>query len=313
MCSVHTLIAVPRSRILDLCYVIALSLSVLLVSACSKNPDSGGPNGAAGQSAMDGGSGQGSAGIGGSGTGGSGTGGTGGMTAGSSGTDSGGVGATGGSGAQTGGQSGASGQAATGGVGGSSGTGLSDDYFACDATSECELLPRTCCGVCMPTVEDVFAVQRTLVNDADLRMHRGCGSAEQGVDCQAYFAANPCEEQQLSDPFIATCQASRCSALDIREAEFNGCSQDADCTLRIRRGARPGDSFCCPCALPNPGPYDVVAIHKDAEAAFKALVCDDPDQVCAACVPSFPEAASAKCVNDRCEVVVDCGHEPPCL
>jgi hypothetical protein len=95
------------------------------------------------------------------------------------------------------------------------------------------------------------------------------------------------------DPtLVATCSDSSCALVDLLALPLTECQSNADCRIRTQD--------CCECG----GSLDfnsLIAIRTDSELAYVRLVCD-PGQGCDACLPTYPEQASAECHANRCVV-----------
>ncbi|NOY91471.1 MAG: hypothetical protein GXP55_09695 [Deltaproteobacteria bacterium] len=134
----------------------------------------------------------------------------------------------------------------------------------------------SCCGNCgQPSPGDMIGV-----NVDRVAQYRG-GRCD-GEACPACFME--------PDPnLIATCNAGRCEAIDVRTHDVSACSADMDCTLRV--------NTCCACSSAEP-----IAIRAADEAAFTRLVCVG-DEACPECFPAFPDW-SASCQMGHCAAVM---------
>lgn len=187
----------------------------------------------------------------------------------SSGSDA-GAGGAGGSGA------GAGGAAGTSGSGGSAGTGLIPGDTDCEVPSDCTLVLNGCCAPCgLPSSADVVAVRK---DRADEISQRVCAEPVPCPKCASF--ENPA--------LIATCQASRCTTIDLRKHPVTECSQDVECRLR--------SNACCECGGPT-DPGHLLAVGK--AGGIESLICD-PDFACDECLPQYPADAVAICDEGHC-------------
>jgi len=147
---------------------------------------------------------------------------------------------------------------------------------------------RSCCGDCgAATRNDIIAINR-----------RNLGSYTTSV-CQN-TSCTLCYTQQ--DPtLLASCLNGACSVVDLLALPLTDCRTDQDCRLRTRE--------CCECGGTT-AIQSLIALRKDSEAEYRRLACD-PSTACDACVPSYPEFATAKCFGGRCTVTGMPGTTPP--
>ena len=155
----------------------------------------------------------------------------------------------------------------------------------CTRNSECVVAPKRCCPPCgVWGVDDVIAM--ALVDNIDYYRTLGCNRQEDCRRCPAVSFTSP--EGNLQ----ATCNAGHCELLVVSQSEVSACTEDSDCVLRW--------GMCCP-PLGVSGRWNFWAIHRDQEAAYQGLLCDDvPPQCMATNPPSFPDGISARCVSGHC-------------
>jgi hypothetical protein len=104
------------------------------------------------------------------------------------------------------------------------------------------------------------------------------------------------------DPsLIPRCENGACAVVDLLELPLTECRSDSDCRIRT--------ASCCECGG-NVSLDALIAIRKDSELNFQALVCDGK-MACDACVPPYPELAKAACFAGRCSVTGTPGTTPP--
>lgn len=184
----------------------------------------------------------------------------------------------GGGASSTGGQPG-DGGSATGGMNG--GGSAHPELRGCTVSTDCVVVPETCCGQCgVAARDDAIALREE--NRAEYR-DLVCEDAPPCLPC----AGDP-------DPtLVATCVAGLCEVVDLLEQEVTACSVNDDCRLRAQA--------CCECGA-GTGPGGLIALRSDAVPAYQALVCP-PDGGCAGCVPLYPDEAEAVCsAEGRCQV-----------
>jgi len=163
-----------------------------------------------------------------------------------------------------------------------SGGGSIPRWQRCSDNSECTVVSESCCGSCgQPSPGDMVGV-----NSGRIRDYRG-DSCDR-VDCPACFME--------PDPnLIATCNAGRCEAIDVRTHAVSSCTGTSQCSLRV--------NTCCGCSSSGP-----IAIHGSSESDFMSLVCVG-DEVCPECFPAFPEW-DVSCQMGHC-VALNVGTPPP--
>jgi hypothetical protein len=175
----------------------------------------------------------------------------------------------------------ATGGAGTAGTGNpSGGAGGEPPLDVCEDNTDCVLRAKSCCGACEPSkVADFVAINGE--NDAIFDANRECD----GIAC------GPCPEPDPTSSnggyFVATCQANRCIAVDLRTTDVTACENRSDCRLRF-------GSSCCGCG----GVGDIIAIS--SAAALSKLVCAEPPS-CPDCVATAPDGV-ADCQAGRCVV-----------
>jgi hypothetical protein len=145
----------------------------------------------------------------------------------------------------------------------------------CTDASECELVPRSCCGHCgVPAPGDVRAVPA----GSDRRPSRCTGSA-----CPRCHAE--------PDPrLVATCtRAGECAVLDLTRSPLTACENDAQCVVVARD--------CCEC-----GAQAWVAVRGSAADTYRERVCA-ADQACPDCLGQ-PVVGTAVCREHHCDIAV---------
>jgi hypothetical protein len=149
---------------------------------------------------------------------------------------------------------------------------------ACSVSSDCTLLPETCCGSCgAATATDMVAVAD---DDVEANRTRACRDT---VACPTCFM-----EQ---DPFLlAVCSAGECEARNLRVDPLTSCTNSDECQLAPRE--------CCACGVLSRA--EVVAFNP-ARGSYADLVCD-PRAECPPCVPIL-DGLRAECVSGHCSVV----------
>lgn len=184
-----------------------------------------------------------------------------------------------------GGAVGVSGASGRGGSETASGGSASVDLAACSADSECELVPANCCDGCPTTLEDFLAINAKY----DAQYASRCET----VDCNPPRCLPDFDSS--TNYYIATCEAQRCVALDLRTTPLTSCTRDADCVLR-------GGTACCAgCGSRSRAP--IVALAIGSEPALRGFVCGSAPKACPACTATFPDD-SAVCGDDQvCRVL----------
>jgi hypothetical protein len=153
---------------------------------------------------------------------------------------------------------------------------------ACEDNGDCLLRAKGCCGACEPSdLTDFVALNSEY--DEWYAKAQNC----EAVDCA------PCLEPEFGASnrpyFVATCEAGRCVAVDLRATEVTACTQPSECSLRF------GSSCCEGC-----GGNDVIAVSD--EAALSELVCPAVLPPCPACLPGDPDGLTADCQKGRCVI-----------
>ncbi len=188
-------------------------------------------------------------------------------------------------GAGTSGSSTTTGSAVTGSTSGS-GAGGGSSFASCTGPGECEIVNRTCCGVCgIPTLDDVTGVnigKRKAYVDAVCAGSQGCDLCAQAPNADLFAY---CE--RLEDG------GGQCVAADVTQTELASCKVDTDCRLRMGLA-------CCEACSGQWG--DLVAINIKNEQALLELVCSPSDLGCPKCAPQYPPNTFAACNKGRCMV-----------
>jgi hypothetical protein len=135
----------------------------------------------------------------------------------------------------------------------------------CGNSTECTLIPTTCCGGCdEPTVMNVVSIRSDQVGTVEMAM--GC----QVVDCP------PCDPPLPNPWLFSTCSRGRCIAVDARETEITECTQASDCVLRAGLG-------CCEACSVSPG--TIVSVN--ASVDLEPWLCGSTPDGCDACAPAM--------------------------
>jgi len=154
--------------------------------------------------------------------------------------------------------------------------GTASSWSACAVNSECVLAPSSCCSPCgKPGLSDVDAINQAR-------------SAEHGEDVCPSPTSCPACATELNPDLHATCDGSRCRALDIRAQDASACTADDDCRVRA--------TGCCECGGVTDA-YALIAINTSEETLYSDLVCD-PGRACPACAPVYPAGVTAVCAAD---------------
>lgn len=165
-------------------------------------------------------------------------------------------------------------------------------WNVCQQPSQCVLQPKGCCASCIDSVETLDGVHKD-----QQQTHRDavCPNPGQSI-CPACAT-------MLNPNLLATCGAEqRCAVVDVRQQSLSNCVADSDCVLRV--------PDCCPCGA-DLAAWRLIAIHKDRQTDYAALVCD-ANAVCAQCAPLYPTTVQAVCGSDNHCVVNTC-VAPACV
>lgn len=153
---------------------------------------------------------------------------------------------------------------------------------ACSVSSECIVVPASCCGECdLASRGDAVAINKRFSAS-----HR----AEACVGVEG-TCPSPGWEGCYADPvheLLATCEAGRCKLVDLRTNAASECMSDDDCVLRSNK--------CCPCEGSG---WDWVAVNRCSH--IEPIVCD-PGSGCTGCAPVAPSGVYALCSSGRCYV-----------
>ena len=160
---------------------------------------------------------------------------------------------------------------------------------SCEDNGDCLLAARSCCGGCEPSQLSDFIALNVEHTD-QYRKTQNC----ELVDCAPCLPPEPGVSNRPY--FVATCEAGRCVAVDLRATQATSCSQPSDCSLRF------GASCCEGC-----GGNEIIAVSD--EVALSELVCPAVLPPCLACAPGDPEGFTADCQGGRC--VVEAQSPPP--
>jgi hypothetical protein len=190
--------------------------------------------------------------------------------------------------------------AGTTGSAGSGGSGLLD-FTVCSSSSQCEVVPATCCSCGLGPVSNYTAINSA--NDAQFKEQcqgRGCGCPSVAFDPNnpvLYYVAT-CQKPADAPDGVA---AGHCVVVDLRATGVTSCKVPADCSLRA-------GTACCPgCSVGQP-----VAINSSQEEALEGVVCGKDPIVCDLCLPTFG-GYDATCSDGRCAVeLTPCTAQHPC-
>lgn len=151
---------------------------------------------------------------------------------------------------------------------------------ACEAPTDCVLMPRTCCGRCgAATPDDAVALSARWL---EAQREAGAITCEGGDEgCPDCFA-------ETASTLVATCRAGRCAVVDLTRSPVTACRGDADCALTLQG--------CCDCGSPGP-----IAVRRGRESAYRQLICGVGPTACPACVGP-PLIGTATCVAGHCVV-----------
>jgi hypothetical protein len=155
------------------------------------------------------------------------------------------------------------------------------DFFACDVSSDCIVVPESCCGSCgAPTRGDAVAINAALAGE---HSRAACG---ENTGCPA------CAPLFIDPTLAATCRDQRCELVDLREHPVTACTRDDDCKVRT--------PDCCECGG-DTEPGRLLGIASSAEREYGELVCG-PEQACPECAPIYPPEVTVACnASGHCE------------
>lgn len=129
--------------------------------------------------------------------------------------------------------------------------GAATNWKACTATSECAVVPKTCCGTCSePALYEVTGVN---VANASALHASLCTPQSNCPECLGAKNAN----------LLAECRKHACEAFDVSTSWYAACKTEDDCTVQ--------HTTCCSCA-----PDDYVAVNKTFSSYIEAV-----DPLCA--------------------------------
>ncbi|HEX3851447.1 MAG TPA: hypothetical protein VHW01_10805 [Polyangiaceae bacterium] len=206
-----------------------------------------------------------------------------------------------------GGSVGAAGSSAAAGVS-SAGAGGTDDTQACTSSSQCEVVPKSCCSCGTGPVSSYTAINSKF--ESQYESH--CGA----VDCGA-CVPTPFDPNNPVSYYVATCQPlavplpsgaggaifpGHCVVVDLRATDVTACKSTSDCSLR-------GGAGCCS----NCGGGAPIAINSSQEPELETMVCGDAPPTCNACLPM--SVYETVCSAGRCtlELAPEPGPvQPPC-
>jgi hypothetical protein len=152
---------------------------------------------------------------------------------------------------------------------------------ACEDNGDCFLRAKGCCGACDPSQLSDFVALNVEYND----VYAATLNCEV-VDCAPCLEPEPGTSNQPY--FVATCQANRCIAVDLRTTDVTECNQPSDCSLRF------GSGCCESCG------GEIIALSD--QATLSDLVCPKEIPPCLACEPGDPAGLTADCQSGRCLV-----------
>lgn len=153
---------------------------------------------------------------------------------------------------------------------------------ACRKTSQCTLVPSSCCQPCdEPSASNYEAVVR------------GYEEAFRAVACPKDTACPACETP-FTPHLFAACVAGTCRAVDLKEDPASSCETDSDCTLLPPR--------CCPRISPNDPPPHAIAINESRAEDFFVSLCAGVNDDGPPCEWQAPAGLNAICIENRCVV-----------
>lgn len=151
----------------------------------------------------------------------------------------------------------------------------------CSRTSECMLIPASCCGRCgEPTATDMIALHR---DDVASNRARVCATDAGPVGCP--------ECAGMPDPLLrAICDEGACRAVNLATEDITVCASDADCVI--------SPAQCCGCG--ELSVHDSIA-YNPMRGSVGDFTCDDDMAPCPPCVPD-ERGVIARCEAGRCVV-----------
>jgi hypothetical protein len=159
------------------------------------------------------------------------------------------------------------------------------NFASCDGPGQCTLTHYGCCGPCgRPELDDLAAIageQQDAFRQAECPVETPC------PDCEA------CANGDL----FAYCDMGTCWGADLSEHPMNACTDNDECRLRI------GTGCCEQCGTVDPFCGPITAIHVNAEATLRGLVCPEGAGECPPCAPDYPDQVVAACVGGFCRAI----------
>jgi hypothetical protein len=155
------------------------------------------------------------------------------------------------------------------------------DFSSCERSSECIVVPESCCGTCgAPVRGDAIAI------NADAASEYAGRACEDDVGCPA------CAPLFIDPTLIATCRAGRCELVDLQRHAASACTREDDCKVRT--------PDCCECGG-DTDPGRLIGIATSAEGEYADLVCD-PERACPECGAIYPTEVTVECgAGGHCE------------
>jgi hypothetical protein len=150
---------------------------------------------------------------------------------------------------------------------------------ACDTTSECSVVPTSCCGHCGAAARGDAIAVNTAWWTAHGSPHVGCDDPRTGCPACAHGP----------DPeLLATCRRHRCVLTDLARSPLTRCTADTDCVT--------SDASCCGCG------DTAVVVARGQIDAFRQLFCSVGEACETTCPPGDGADAEARCVEGHCRL-----------
>jgi hypothetical protein len=156
----------------------------------------------------------------------------------------------------------------------------------CEDNDDCVLHAKGCCGACYAEGLSGFVAINVAYEDTFWRS-KDCSMTNCSFppECDT-----PWDEPSETNYFVATCQANRCVAIDIRTTEVTECEQPSDCWLRW------GANCCSGC-----GDASMIALSN--ESLLSELVCPKEKPPCVPCREGAPQNYIPDCQAGRCVIL----------
>jgi hypothetical protein len=159
------------------------------------------------------------------------------------------------------------------------------DLTSCSVPGECDIRPKSCCGMCgAPTPSDMISINW---QKGSLYSSAACPG---GAACPACFSE--------PDPNLApVCRSKACKAVDVRADDaLSACKTDTDCRLRF--------SGCCEFCSSGSA-MKLIALSTAGAAEYGANQCHPDATGCPKCAVIYPPDRAARCnpTTLHCEVI----------